>query len=411
MASFNLRHFANPDALKTISEKHLIALFAQPRWSTYLERRGVVLPALGGALRAAEPMASYEGRAHEVQPPDGIDYERLSGVLVDPDDDMPADLVDCLYLIDEMATPEGMEELIEGAGDLIKLDESDEQTPADVATQMFLKARHLLERKHAEQFVEERKSFTYFLSAEQPKGKFQAPGTKKLEAIERDLGQWFLQKKKGDQVRVFSYPRSDDVWFLVRHGEGFRREGAQKGGESTCVFFRPEKHDVLVYNPAIGELRINAGSAGECDLYRRTFGLHFFGSSEHFPNENTKYTLEPLRTDGPASLACGDVDGIDSIHLVELAYYWGGAQNEISIHKAGDFFAALASRPNGRIQGAKIIGAKFRVKFADSKVPRMVGIRPPNVAKFTRDDDGQRVDEWLALRSFSSIARGSDAEA
>jgi len=386
----------------------LVALFAP--WATYLSRRGVHLPVPGAVLMAAEPIAGYGARAARAQPANGIDYERLAGVLIDPDDDVPLELVDGLYLIDEMATPEAMDELLESAGDFIKLDESDEQTPADVATQVFLKARHVLERKHAEQFVGERKSFVYFLSKQAPNGHFKAPDRKKLEALEGDLGQWFLKKKKGDQVRVFPYPKPDEVWFLVRHGEGFRRESAQKGGQSTCVFYRPEKHDVLVYNPAIGELRINAGSAGEQDLYRRAFGLHLFGSADHFPNGHKKYTLDPLRTDGPAALACGDVDGLESVHLVEIAYFWGGAQNEISIHKAGDFFAALASR-KGSIHKARIIGAKFRVKFADSKTPRMVSIRPPNVAKFTRDDDGKRIDEWLKLRTFSSIKRGSDGEA
>jgi hypothetical protein len=408
MASFNLRRFANPDVLRTIDERHLVALFAP--WSAYLLRRGVQLGNGNRQRTPPEPVTHRGVRGVHAQPSSGIDYEQLAGVLVDPDDEMPADLVDSLYLVDEMATPEGMDELIESAGDTVKLDDSDEQTPADVATQIFLKARPLLERTHAEQFVGERKSFAYFLSKQEPKAKFTAPDTKKIEAIQRDLGLWFLKKKKGDQVRVFCYLRPDDVWFLIRHGEGFRREGAQRGGQSTCVFYRPEKHDVLVYNPAIGELRINAGSIGERELYRRTFGLHLFGDADHFPNGQTKYTLEPLRADGLAALACGDVDGIEWIHLVEIAYFWGGAQNEISIHKAGDFFAALIARGR-KIQRAKIIGAKFRVKFTDSKTPRMVSIRPPNVARFTRDDDGQRIEEWLARRAFSSIARKADAEA
>lgn len=408
MASFNPRRFADPDFLKTIDERHLLALLRP--YAGYFSHRGVELPSGERVLMVAEPVALYDGRPVRSAPTNGVDHELLAAVLVDPDDRMPTELVDALYLINEMATPEGMDELLEAVGDDIALDEADEQTPADVATQVFLQARHLLERKHAQQFVGDRQSYVYFLSKTEPNGDFTAPRAEAVADLEQDLGAWFLKKKKGDQVRVFVYPKPDEVWFLVRHGEGFRREGAQKAGQSTCVFYRPEKHDVLVYNAAIGELRINAGSVGERDIYRQKVGLHVFGKDDHFPNGHKKYSLEPLRQDGPASLACGDVAGIESVQLVELAYFWGGAHNEISIHKAGDFFAALASR-EGKIHGAKIIGAKFRVKFADSKTPRMVSIRPPNVAKFTRDDDGKRIDEWLALRRFSSVARGADDEA
>ena len=157
MASFNPRRFADPDFLKTIAERHILALLRP--YAGYFARRGVELPSGERVLMAAEPVALYEGRPVRSEPANGVDYERLAGVLVDPDEEMPADLVDALYLINEMATPEGMEELIESAGYRIVLDESDEQTPADIATQVFINARHLLERKHAEQFVGERKSF------------------------------------------------------------------------------------------------------------------------------------------------------------------------------------------------------------------------------------------------------------
>lgn len=402
MASFNLRRFANPAVLKTIHEQHLLALLSPH--AAYFARRGVSLMPSGQMLRVAEPMAAYGGVTPVPEVANGVDYEALAGVFVDPDEAMPPELVDALYLIDEMATPEGMDELL-GLGDLVTLDDSQEQTPADVATQVFLRAPRLLERKHGEQFVGERTSFVYFLSEKEPTGKFVKPDEKKLETLQRNLGEWFLKKKKGDQVRVFVYPKEDEVWFLVRHGEGFRREGAQKDGESTSVFFRPEKHDVLVYTPAIGELRINAGSDGERDVYRTMFGLYLFGGTNHFPSGNKKYTLEPLRKDGASSIACTDVEGIDSISLSEIAYYWGGAQGEVEIRRAtGDLFTALAER-EGKIQKAKIVSAKFRVKFSDSKTPRSVSVRPPNVAKFTRDDDGRRIDEWLLKRDFSALTR------
>ncbi len=59
---------------------------------------------------------------------------------------------------------------------------------------------------------------------------------------------------------LFMFPEADETWFLVRHGQPFRREGSIVDGESESVFYRPEKFDVLVYSSAASELRINAGT-------------------------------------------------------------------------------------------------------------------------------------------------------
>ncbi|MCI0341372.1 MAG: hypothetical protein L0216_09535 [Planctomycetales bacterium] len=406
MATFNLRRFASPDALRNIQEENLRALLS--RHASYFTKRGVEL---NGALpnRVAEPLAPYGNSPAAAAERDGLDYEVLAGVLLAPDDDTPPALVDQLYMIHEMATDEGMQVLLDANDtlpekDRINFNGASDLSPADVAILVSLKAPEILERKHAEQFVGERKSFEYYLSSETPTGAFKSPLRAKVEALEQELGQWFASKKKGDLVRVFVYAKPDEVWFLVRHGDAFRREGAVKSGQSTSVFYRPEKHDLLVYNPAIGEMRINAGSKGEKELYRRSFGKHLFSGEDHFPSSNRKYTLDPLKADGANSIVCTDVNGIDSIQLTEVTYFWGGAQNEIEVRRAGDVFAALKERDR-KIPNTRIIGARFRMKFSDSKTPRSVNLRPPNVAKFTRDDDGKLVEEWLKKRGFSSTKR------
>jgi hypothetical protein len=405
MATFNLRRFASPDALKNIQEENLLELLS--RHASYFKKRGVELKG-AKADRVAEPLAPYESNPTRAAGKDGLDYEALASILMSPDDDTPQTLVDALYMIHEMATDEAMQVLLDAIrglppADRAAFDEAADLSPADLAIRVWLRAPELLERKHAEQVVGEKKSFEHYLSVEPPAGTFMAPTQAKLQALEADLGPWFASKKKGNVARVFVYDKSEEIWFLVRHGDTYRREGAVKGGQSSSVFYRPEKHDVLVYNPTIGELRINAVTKGEKDIYRRMFGLHVFGREDYFPAKNQKYTLDPLRA-GPESIVFADVNGIDAITLTEVAYLWGGAQNEIEIRKAGDIFAALKER-DGKIQKALIIGARFRVKFSDSKVPRSVYIRPPITAKFTRDDDGRLIEEWLKKRGFSVIKR------
>lgn len=409
MATVNLRRFASVDALKTIQEKHLRALLAPHE--AYFRSRGV---SLGGLSAGVEGDSSVTSGSVAAEDADGLDYEGLISVFMLPDEDTPTDLVDALYMVHEMATPEAMGGLLDAIEalspqDRFVLDESPDPTPADVAVQVWLKAPQLLERKHSEKVVASRRSFEYYLSREAPRKGFTLPSQSKLGRVEKDLAEWFVSKRRGGHVQVQMYPKGDEVWFVVRHGEPFRREGAQKGAVSSSVFYRPEAHDVLVYNVLIGELRVNTVRQGDKDVYRRTFGLHLFGNEDHFPTSNRKYTLDPLKIDGKDSLVCTDVQGMDEIRLVEVTYYWGGPHGEIEIRRAADIFAAMESR-HASIRRGKIVSAKFQVRFSGSKSPRSLTIRQPNIAKFTRDDDGRLIDEWLLKRGFSSTRHVPDEE-
>ncbi len=94
MATFRLRRFSNPEVLRAIAPRRLIA-FLQPH-RTFFEARGLVFP-----------------RAPSAGP---IDYEALVGLFMDPGAGLPKDLLDALFLVDEMATPHGMDALLDTPG-------------------------------------------------------------------------------------------------------------------------------------------------------------------------------------------------------------------------------------------------------------------------------------------------------
>lgn len=378
MATYNLRRFSHSETLRTIQRERLLS-FLMP-FNAYFAARGTVLPASGSS--------------------DALNYDALASVLVSPDTDTPTDLANALYFIHEMSTPEGMDSLLDAAqGDGLALDNMDHQAPADIAVQVWLQNRDLLERKHAEQFLTSKRSFEYYQTEASPLPKFKKPTAATLKAMEQELDDWFENKKRGRGARVFVFVKDDGAWFLVRHGDPFRREGAMDGAKSSSVLYRPEKFDVVVYDPRIGEIRINAASKGEKDLYRSKFGKHLFGDEGFFPGQE-KYTLEPLRSDGAASLECVDVDGVDWVKLKEIHYYWGGAHGEIEVRKADDVFAALEKRGRAMPEKPKIIRAGFQVKFTDSKTPRAITIKPPYAAQYTRDSDSAALEEWLTKRGF-----------
>jgi hypothetical protein len=386
MANFNPKRFANIGALKAIQPQILREFLA--RFPEYFAGRTFLIDGDGS----------------------GLDYEALATALLLPDDTAPPRLIDALYLIDEMSLDEMKEALLDAIevlppGERAGLDDVSGLTASDLAVRVWLRAPALLEHQHEEQHVvSAARSFEHNLPKEPPPHPLAVPTAARLQAIEQGLATWFSKRGKGDLVRVFAYPRPDAVWFIVRRGETFRREPVQSGHESGSVFFRPEKHDVVVYVQSNGELRLNASSVRDKDQYRRLFGLHLFGHEDHFPAKGQKFTLDPLRSAGAESLHCADIEGIESIHLTELTFIWGGAHGEIEIRKADDLFEAFASRER-ELPRVPLGGAKFRVKFADSKTPRSVSVRPPVNTSLTRDDDSRLVEDWMQRRGFALTRR------
>jgi hypothetical protein len=389
MATFTLRHFSSAESLQAVQAKYLMDLL--DKHAAYFATRGV-------------DFGSFNGH--------GPDYEAIAAVLMTPDEQTPSELIDDLYYVDEMATADAMDGLLEAATAAgVKLDVGDEPTPADVAVQLRLRAPALLEQKHAEHFLlQRRRTFEYFQSPDGVDTKYRAPGAKKQRVFEDTLGVRLEAMKRGRTCKLFVFPRPDGVWFLVRRGDPFKREGSIEKTGMTSVYYRPEKYDVLKYDPGFGELSVNAeGNKKLVALYRELFGELLFGDPKRFPN-TAKYTLAPLQDDGADALICSDVEGIDTITLKEVQILWGGPQGEVEIRRAKDLFEALKGRKKELPKG-RLVKASFLVKFTDAKTPRTVTIRPQNIASYTRDSDASIVETWLTARGFvKSVPEAQDAD-
>ena len=263
MGTFTLRRFSCPETLKAIAPKRLLT-FLKP-YRRFFILRGVTLP--------------------QSATDEDLGYEELARLFMMPDAKTPKDLIDALYFVDEMATTDGMDALIDEAKKRgLKLAGGSNHSPADIAVQIWLLDKDILERKHAEYFASEFlakvRSFESFQSERSQVPKYKRPTDKKLSEMAEDLDDWFEEKKRGRGCRVLVFEKEDGIWFLVRHGEPFKREESIEGVKTSSVCYRPLKYDVLVYSPQIGELRINARSKGEKKLYRSTFGKHLFGDED-----------------------------------------------------------------------------------------------------------------------------------
>lgn len=377
MSSLNHRRFSEVGTLRKLHIDYLIDL----------------LEAAGGAYVA--------DRIDLVRDEDEFDYAALSALLLTPEDGFPVELADALHHINALATPEGLDELLDAAEqDDVELDIGDDPSPADVALQMWLKDREVLEERYAEHQLYRARSFEYSLGKVQASTTFTPPSDETVAALQAAMDPWFIQRKRGPHCRVFVFPKDDEVWFSVRHGEPMDRRGIIKEGESKTTLERPEKFDIVVYDSRRDEMRINACSKGEKALYLLEFGRHLFGDKDYFAF-NGKYTLEPLRDLGEDSLACDDIPGIEWIRLREVHYFWGGAQKEVEVRKATDFFAALNGRKGSIPSKVSLFRAKFEVKFTNGKATRMVAVTKPDRAQYTRDEDSIAVEDWLEKRGFS----------
>ena len=318
-----------------------------------------------------------------------------------PTDDAPPNMVDALYFIDENALDSSFEDLIELAREQrLPIDSQAKSTVADVAVQIWIGKPNVLKERHSKSVAFNQKSFTYFAGRAKQRRKLTAPDSARTEQIQNKFDEWFSAHGRGGASRIFFFPREGRVWIMIRHGMAMRREGGhQDDGGSSIHFYRPQKHDVLIYDEVLDEIGIHAETKGESKLYREALGLILFGRADYFA-ENSKFTLDPLIEHGPQALACDDIEGIDRIALVELRRFWGGPFQKRDTVAASDLFGDFGEEWQRRLRFGRLTSASFRVYFSGSSKGRLVKLRLPGTAGYDRDEDSALVEKWLAARGF-----------
>jgi hypothetical protein len=385
MVRFNPKSFAQPDLLRAIHPINLIRLLEPCR--AVLETRSLSLPKENGGE---------------------IDYVTLSGILAQPDEWMDSQTIEGLHLISNLGTDANFDQLLDIARrNFIEVDM--EATAADLAARIWIEAPQTLVLKEREAGSHRRRKFES-LRARDPESVTppdQLPF--QFDALEADLEGWFMAKKRGVGCRVIRADLPGEVRFLIQHGQLCKREPSRKGGESTCTFFRPERTDLVVYDPHNNELRISAGTIGELRLYQEKFGQHLFGDPEKFVYA-PKYTLAPLKAAGARALQCADISGIERIRLTEIEYTWPCAVDYAERHKADDVFQALSLKRRSIEPEARLRRARFSVKLRGESSPRPVLIQPPNIAEYGRGEEAALIEQWLRERGFVLVGSAANDE-
>ena len=378
MAAFTIRTFTQPDRLKTIASKRLLALL-EP-WREFLQAKG------------------FEFDKESEAPPN---HEKLTSILIEGSAETPTEMVDALYYIHETASDEDVEALLDMARKRdVEIEHDARTTVCDIAVQVWLANPELLRERHAESYTLRQQNFDYFSGEKGAKGLFPTVSEATFQLIQEGLDNWFEKYRRGRGCRVFVFNRGRKVWILVRHGASMRREASHNDdGTSSTEFYRPQKHDVIIYDNVHDEIGVHCDTKGERILYLKCFGKHLFGNEDYFPCD-PKFSLQPLVDSGVHALNCEDIHGIELIRLVEYRKFWGGSQKASETYRANDVFAALAERGREFLAGGKLTAAVFKVKFIDSEKERTVRLRPPCSARYERNEDSEVIEHWLSQRGF-----------
>jgi hypothetical protein len=382
MMTVNLGLCSDAGALREFSPCTLVALLHDHR--AFLLGKGVVLPPLGLSESATGAALDYEAPAKVFQLPE----------------DLPQELADRFHLVKRMSGPAQMDRILDEVSDRqLRLVLPADSSPQDVAALLLLNHRAVFEELHTRRTASRFRSFVFYV-ARRKRAHFRPPSS--MAALERTLNGWYEAHQRARSARVFWREQQGRFWFYVRHAEPIKRDACVglKDCESGSTIYRPERHDVVIYDANAGELQVHADSDGEAELFRLVFGLHLFDDGNYFPASLGKYDLSRLKSAGRASLACAGMDGLVDVSLTAVEFLGQGALGVRVKLTAADVFSSFEARGFGIPADAEIRMAKFLVRFRDSIKPRPFTVRPSNYATFSRDEDVLPLQAWLKRQGF-----------
>jgi hypothetical protein len=372
MKIYNLRRFSKPEFLRQVAPELLLAfLHCFPEFNVDLN-------------------------------PDGtVDYEKLGQRLASPTGKIDPAMFDALALIDEMSADCNFDLLQDVVGDKpysAKL--GNDASAADLALLLWLNEPRKLEQLRAKFSGKAPRSFVYFYGESIKKQKMAPPSRNLRQKLARLLNRIFSRKRRGRTVRIVVFKEPEEYCFMLRKGEPLTRDSSiTPDGDTNCIYYRPERFDIVVLRPKVSEIRlaIYRKAPWIVEAYRTMFGYVFYGDREYFSG-NDVFTLEPLLKDGEKALECSQVDGMEKVTLLQCKF--ATAKGEIAAIHGELAIQVIKGFKLELLENAKIISAKFRIKFTDSQAERMVKIKAGNLAEFKYDDDGRKIEEWLTKRGF-----------
>ncbi|WP_168565120.1 hypothetical protein [Crateriforma spongiae] len=372
-----LNHLTNPEIVRTIGPTRLLDLLSPHQ--TYLAGRGLKLPAPSKAAT--------------------LDHDKLIAILETPSMDTPQEMLNALGMINDMATEQGMDALLSSARSAdVRLDLSDEDSPADVAVQVWLAAPALLEARHAwHTFKMPRRMECYAPAGDDtPLLKLTS---ERIESCRRNVADWMNQNNRSDNAKVLLREDADQVVTTIRRGDPYKRfETIDKRGIRR-VHLRPAAKDVAILDRAENVLLVNSQLKNAREVYRRCMGSMLFGSPDHFV-EFPRFTFDPFVELQRDVLSPADIDEIESIQLTEVRFDFDRDQHPYKVFGADDLVADMEQHHYELPWDERIQSMNLRFKFRNVRMRRAIKLYAGNAACYTRDGYAELIERWLRLRGI-----------
>ncbi len=383
MTTAKYQRFTNLRVLKSIKHDRLLK-FLSPHHD-YIASRGLRLPRKG-IINDSE-------------------FERIGEILRTPDHNTPSELMCAVHMVNELARESTMETLLHQIEDLAEAFDNDEKImPADVAVEAILRNRVLAESIHRLQALNARRTYSYFQANSDEVPVLDVPLDRRRVSFELCVGTYFESKKCGRGTQATVHLTDDVLEINVSHGRPWQLQDILVDGARDILNFQPLHEDLLQYNRLTGELKINAATPIQKEMYRAAFGLYFFDDPGLFPPGDI-WTAEPLRQNSEASLSVVNVPQLLSATLTGVTLFIAGAKPELVTTRRADLIEVLDERisyfENLDID-VRIAEARIELLFGDGRRTRSVAIKPPNIAVYTRDGDADVIEAFLKDRGYSN---------
>ena len=326
---------------------------------------------------------------------------KLLAAFTQADEDMPSDLLETLYELDDLADESGHDRILEEAERMgIPLNGAYEDlNPGEFAIAVMHDHVHLIHICHQKTLYRKIKNYQEFQSKDGKRLTLKKAKAHRVD-LENQQAPWFEAKNRSRACEIHVYKEKGEIKFQITHGRPYRTDGTiNKRLKRSRVAYRPQKHDSVIYDNRMHVLNVNAQTAAEKELYRQTFGKVLFDDAEYFP-EGDIYTLEPLRQGKDAIKL---VPGVESVRLSEVWITIDDDQRFTQVSKGYNLFESIERHHKPNLEEGRIVRASFLIKYSSGGRPRKLELKPPNVAILDRDRDGAAAEEFMAANDLLKV--------
>jgi hypothetical protein len=353
-------------------------------------------------LRPYESFLVDRGLSLDGGPHDHAWVGALHRVLNTVDATMPGVLVQAFLDVADLASEQGHEAALNLAGErqLNLFAKSGVVSAEDLAFRLYIEHSDVFAATHARvQSQEVRRFVDFHPTAHRPLAA--ADSEPKRLLLVNQLSRWFASRNRSEYVDVRVSESSDEVSFLIIHGQPPRSVSVITSPSSRDrMSLVPDKQDTVVFDKASGRLSINAQYAAEHDFYRSAIGKVFFGNDSHFtPHEVLDCSV--LLDDPVAALSVEGLPALDAVVLREVVLEAIDSPRDKLSWSASDLREVFLNEVVQLMTRDRVVRrVKLALYPAGSSKAKLVELAPPNKLTYDRRTHDAVVREFLFARGF-----------